>query len=63
MLCCSSKLFVICAIFSENKMVLHPDSSVPDGHEGDAKEEAEDATHLGNHGEGGIKIKEKITIK
>ena len=50
LLCCSAKLLMNCARFCENKMVLHPNSAVPDGHEGDAKEEAEDAAHLSNHG-------------
>ena len=38
-----------CARFDEKKMLLHPDSAVPDGHEGDAQEEAKDAAHLGDH--------------
>ena len=29
---------------------LELDEAVPDGHEGDPKEEAEGASHLGNHG-------------
>ena len=44
-----------CVRFDENKVLLHPDSAVPDGHEGDAKEEAEDATDLGDHGRGRVK--------
>ena len=36
-------------------MLLHPDSAIPDGHEGDAEEKAEDAAHLSNHGGGRVK--------
>ena len=39
----------------KEKMLLQPDSALPDGHEGDAEEEAEDAAHLGHHGGGGVK--------
>ena len=38
----------------KEKMLLQPDSALPDGHEGDAEEEAEDAAHLGDHGGGGV---------
>ena len=44
-----------CTRFNENKVLLHPDSAVPDGDEGDAKEEAEDTTDLGDHGRGRVK--------
>ena len=38
----------------KEKMLLQPDSALPDGHEGDAEEETEDAAHLGDHGGGGV---------
>ena len=38
----------------KEKMLLQPDSALPDGHEGDAEEEAEDAADLGDHGGGRI---------
>ena len=41
--------------FDGNKMLLHPDSAIPDGHEGDAEEKAEDAAHLRDHGGGRVK--------
>ena len=50
-----------CTRFNENKVLLHPDSAVPDGDEGDAKEEAEDTTDLGDHGRG--RVKELLSFK
>ena len=41
--------------FDKNKILLHPDSAIPDGHEGDAEEKAEDAAHLRDHGGGMVK--------
>ena len=41
--------------FDKCKSLLHPDPAVPDCHEGDAEEEAEDPTNLGDHGGGRIK--------
>ena len=36
-------------------MVLDPDSAIPDGHEGDTQEKAENTAHLSNHGGGRVK--------